>query len=623
MKRWGILLPVLTVLCVGSKTFAADELTNFQVTPETNITTVISKEVGAFDGDATTKRDQQQQAFDEADNLDQAWKDQLDQLKKPDSNLSLVVDQVSPTDAEHFELVNPEDATDVTSVTVDNVDMKDINNLSDLGTKSAEAYQYKPKLDLPGSGANTYNGDTMQDFAPVPRKYAGEYYGNESQNGFGDQNNYRNGLRFTFSKPVDNFGVWVGDLETRTDGQGTPALLRLYDESLSLILEQVIKPNNIHTDGDQNQSVCGTTNTTTSLINTTGCGHNTTRYIGFAGNMPLVSYMIIIVGDDDAFPGTDENNGNTEHISFMAPSKGFFKLKTTPNFESILSPCAGQANPASGPNICLNLNLAKDASGELSADDFNLSLGAVTSITKTSNNSFQLGVSLPTNSYLDKNLTINLKQDVIAELGNDLSTNLASNSLSINYQPTKPILNLISEGISTNSAKLKLTINPGQIITTPVKVVDADGEVICEFSRLSLIVDNNFECDLSSLNPETGYSYKLVYDQFESAINFTTLKEPEPDPKPEPEVPSEGRGEENTKPESVADLPNSEQVVYRAEYENKNLSLAKQTVISQPAIMIGGLAETGKKQIYLMIASLSLAAFALVIKLMSILITII
>lgn len=608
MKRWGILLPVLAVLCVGSKTFAADELTNFQVTPETNITTVISEEVGAFDGDTGVKRQDQQQAFDEADNLDQTWKDQLDQLKKPDSNLSLVVDQVSPTDAEHFELVNPEDATDVTSVTVDNVDMKDINNLFDLGTKSAEAYQYKPKLDLPGSGANTYNGDTMQDFAPVPRKYAGEYYGNESQNGFGDQNNYRNGLRFTFSKPVDNFGVWVGDVETRTDGQGTPALLRLYDESLSLILEQVIKPNNIHTDGDQNQSVCGTTNTTTSLINTTGCGHNTTRYIGFAGNMPLVSYMIIIVGDDDAFPGTDENNGNTEHISFMAPSKGFFKLKTTPNFESILSPCAGQANPASGPNICLNLNLAKDASGKLSADDFNLSLGAVTSITKTSNNSFQLGISLPTNSYLDKNLTINLKQDVIAELGNDLSTNLASNSLSINYQPTKPILNLISEGISTNSAKLKLTINPGQIITTPVKVVDADGQVICEFSNLSLIVDNNFECDLSLLDPETAYSYKLIYDQFESAVNFTTLKKIEPKPEPE-----EGNNQNI--------IPESEAVVYSPESENNNLSLATQAVIAQPAAMISGLAETGGNQSYLIMAWLSLVVFGLAMKSVSMLIT--
>lgn len=611
MKRWAILLLVAGTACLGSKTFAADEVTNFQVTPETNITIVISEEIGAFDGDATTKREQQQQAFDEADNLDQTWKDQLEQLKEPDSNLSLVVDQVSPTDAQHFEFVNPEDSTDVTSVTVDNVDMKDINNLADLGTKSAESYQYKPKLDLPGSGANTYNGDTMQDFAPVPRKYAGEYYGNESQNGFGDENNYRNGLRFTFSKPVDNFGVWVGDVETRTDGEGTPALLRLYDQNRNLILEQVIKPNNIHTNGDQNQSVCGTTNTTTSLINTTGCGHNTTRYVGFTGNMPVVSYMIIIVGDDDAFPGTDENNGNTEHISFMAPTKAFFKLKATPNFESILSPCPGQTNPASGPSICLNLNLAKDAEGELSADDFNLSLGTVTSITKTSNNSFQLGISLPTDSYLDKNLTISLKQDVISEIGNSLSTNLESNLVNIDYQPTKPVLSLISEGISTNSTKLKLTINPGQIITKPVKVVDADGQVICEFSNLSLIVDNNFECDLSSLNPETVYSYKLVYDQFESAINFTTLKEPEPEPNPEPEVPSEGSGEENTKPKPVADLPNSEQAaVYQAESDNENLSLAKQTVISQPAIMIGGLAETGENQAYLVIVSLGLMLLA-------------
>lgn len=349
-----------------------------------------------------------------------------------------MVDHVKPNDAQNFEFQNPNDSTDIVDVKVENVDIKDVSNTADLGTKSSDGYQYKPKLDLPGSGANTYNGDTMQDFAPVPRKYAGEYYANESQNGFGDQNSYRNGLKFNFSKPVNNFGVWVGDLETRTDGQGTPALLRLYDENSNLILEQIINPNNINTDGDQNQSICGTENTTTSLINTTGCGHNTTRYIGFTSNMPVVKTMLIIVGDDDAFPGLDENNGNTEHISFMAPSMAFFTPKTTPNFSSALSLCEGQDATSSNKSFCLNLSFAQDVEDELSPEDFNLSLsagsGSITSVARTSANSFQLNLNIDQSVDFDiAEIVLSLKQDVLSRIGNSLSTNLESNILNLSY----------------------------------------------------------------------------------------------------------------------------------------------------------------------------------------------
>ncbi len=442
-KRWASLIIVLSlgIIISSSKVYAADEITSTQVDSETVVTTVISEEVGAFDGTTGIKRQDQQQAFDKADTLDQSWQNQAAELKTPESNLSLVVDHVTPTDAQNFEFRDPVDSTHAISVTAENVDMKDISNLNDLGTKSSTGYQYQPKLDLPGSGANTYNGDTMQDFAPIPRKYAGQYYTNESQNGFGDQNSYRNGLRLTFSEAINNFGVWVGDVETRTDGEGTPALLRLYDSSLNLILEQVINPNNIHTDGDQNQAICGTTNTTTSLINTTGCGHNTTRYIGFTSNMPVVKTMLIIVGDDDAFPGTDENNGNTEHISFMAPSMMFFTPKTTPNFTSVLSLCDGQDATSSNRNFCLNLSLAQDVQGDLTADDFDLTFSSgyveLTSILKYSNNFFRLSLDIAQNVDFEiPEIFLSLRPDVIARIGNNLSTNLQSNTLNLSYVQT-------------------------------------------------------------------------------------------------------------------------------------------------------------------------------------------
>lgn len=155
---------LLLSLSSGS-VFAADEIISALVDQETTITTVVSEEVGAFDSDTGVKRQDQQQAFDKADSLDQAWKDKIDELKTPESNLSLVVDHVKPNDAQNFEFQNPNDSTDIVDVKVENVDIKDVSNTADLGTKSSDGYQYKPKLDLPGSGANTYNGDTMQDFA--------------------------------------------------------------------------------------------------------------------------------------------------------------------------------------------------------------------------------------------------------------------------------------------------------------------------------------------------------------------------------------------------------------------------------------------------------------------------
>lgn len=475
--------------------FAADEIISALVDQETTITTVVSEEVGAFDSDTGVKRQDQQQAFDKADSLDQAWKDKIDELKTPESNLSLVVDHVKPNDAQNFEFQNPNDSTDIVDVKVENVDIKDVSNTADLGTKSSDGYQYKPKLDLPGSGANTYNGDTMQDFAPVPRKYAGEYYANESQNGFGDQNSYRNGLKFNFSKPVNNFGVWVGDLETRTDGQGTPALLRLYDENSNLILEQIINPNNVNTDGDQNQSICGTENTTTSLINTTGCGHNTTRYIGFTSNMPVVKTMLIIVGDDDAFPGLDENNGNTEHISFMAPSMAFFTPKTTPNFSSALSLCDDQSLTSSNKNFCLNLSFSQDVEDELSSDDFALSLSggsaSINSITRTSSRSFKLNLKLDDGINFDiSSIILSLKDDVIARIGNNLSTNLESNTLSLTYvNPVDPI-DLIDPADPTDN-------NGGSNSDNQNK----KDKVVVESSQTEIAINQNIKLANTGTNP--------------------------------------------------------------------------------------------------------------------------
>jgi hypothetical protein len=290
------------------------------------VNVIISEEVGAWGSTPSQKRTGQQEAFVLADQLDSEWNSSLSNLKEEGTDISLQASQITLDNPNRFEFLNLNG--EIVTVMAENVDMKNISDQNDLGTRSSESYQYKAKLDLPGAGANTYNGDTMQDFAPIPTGFAGQYYANESQNGFGDQNNFRNGLLFTFSQPLQAFGVWVGDLETRTDGFGTPALLRLFGNDDEFISETVIPPNNWITDGDQNQSICGTANTTTDLINKMGCGHNTTRFIGFSSALSLVKRMLIIVGDDDNFIGQPEdNNGNTEHISFIGPTVAFFQPK--------------------------------------------------------------------------------------------------------------------------------------------------------------------------------------------------------------------------------------------------------------------------------------------------------
>jgi hypothetical protein len=290
----------------------------------------ISEEVGAWGETPAQKRSGQQQAFDLADDLDSTWLQNLEDIKEEGTAVSTQTATITPQSPNTFQFLNLN--SQPVTVTADNVDIKNPTNPADLGTKSSNSYQYQAKLDLPGSGANTYNGNTMQDFAPIPRKFEGQHYANESQNGFGDQNNFRNGLLFTFSEPLQAFGVWLGDLETRTDGHGAAAILRLFNSSDELISESVIPPNNWITEGDQNQSICGTANTTTDLINKMGCGHNTTRFVGFTSSsdsiLSLVKKMLIIVGDDDNFPDQPEdNNGNTEHISFIAPTAAFFQAK--------------------------------------------------------------------------------------------------------------------------------------------------------------------------------------------------------------------------------------------------------------------------------------------------------
>ncbi|MBT9313982.1 hypothetical protein [Leptothoe spongobia] len=128
----------------------------------------------------------------------------------------------------------------------------------------------------------------------------------------------RNAVLLSFEQPVSAFGFWVGDLETRTDGHGTPAILRLLDASDNRIGDDIeIVPNSLY-DGNEPdpelvvQSLCGGT-----VNNEPGCGNQSTRWISFVDNGAIarVQKVMLIVGDDDSTAGN--NNADSEHLSFI------------------------------------------------------------------------------------------------------------------------------------------------------------------------------------------------------------------------------------------------------------------------------------------------------------------
>ena len=173
------------------------------------------------------------------------------------------------------------------------------------------------------------NGDTLQAGSPRPASL----YDNTDQPSYwtesgssGSNDDKRNAIRFTFAQPVKSFGAWFGDLETRSDGDGTlpppagdgtVAILRLLDADGDRIGADIpIAPNNVYngnppTSSPVNQEACGADNTTI------GCGNKSTRWIGFVDNNPVpqVRQVLVIVGDDDSV--ADKNDADNEHLSFI------------------------------------------------------------------------------------------------------------------------------------------------------------------------------------------------------------------------------------------------------------------------------------------------------------------
>lgn len=181
-------------------------------------------------------------------------------------------------------------------VSLHDVTDADISNPRSLGMLASGS----PRLD---------NTSTLQGSAPRPASF----YNTNAQLRFWNENTgsttSRNAVLFEFSEPVTAFGAWFADVETRTDGNGTPAILRLLDESGNRIGNDIIIDASV-----TDQSQCGSPSATfpTSDDNFRGCGNRTTRWIGFADPDAQVKQMLVVVGDDDF-----GDQGDREHLSFI------------------------------------------------------------------------------------------------------------------------------------------------------------------------------------------------------------------------------------------------------------------------------------------------------------------
>ena len=160
--------------------------------------------------------------------------------------------------------------------------------------------------------------DSLQDSSPRPTSL----YNSADQPGFwnhtgGSNDSKRNAVRFTFAQPVKSFGAWFGDLETRTQGGGAPAYLRLLDASGNRIGQDIaITPQTLDngTSSTPNPQPLNQANCSTSAASQLGCGNKTSRWVGFVDNnaSPRIKQVLVIVGDDD-----DTGNGDTERLSFI------------------------------------------------------------------------------------------------------------------------------------------------------------------------------------------------------------------------------------------------------------------------------------------------------------------
>ena len=156
--------------------------------------------------------------------------------------------------------------------------------------------------------------DQLQDLAPRPESLY-DNSGVNTQPGFYNENSgdlgSRNAILFEFNSPLNAFGAWFGDLESRTlnidSSPGPAAIVRFFDNTNTQVGSDFLVPS-----GPGNQNDCGTVLPGISV----GCGNRSTYFIGFiAEDTTPISKMLVIVGSDNTF-----SDAGNDHISMIGPT---------------------------------------------------------------------------------------------------------------------------------------------------------------------------------------------------------------------------------------------------------------------------------------------------------------
>lgn len=222
-----------------------------------------------------------------------------------------------------------------------------------------------------GSSPTLSDSSSLQSSAPRPASLYDSVdqplFWNDARGG-ASNDNQRNAVIFSFAQPVQSFGFWVGDMETRTDGSGTPAILRLLDAAGNRIGQDIEIESTTLYDGNApdpeivDQGLCGgTTN------NEPGCGNQSTRWISFVdgSGVSRVQQVVLIVGDDDSAIGN--NNGDSEHISFIGANRVL--AVNRPQVLLVKRITAINGDRSVNPNDNTPLHLAVNDGVDDSADD--------------------------------------------------------------------------------------------------------------------------------------------------------------------------------------------------------------------------------------------------------------
>ncbi len=215
--------------------------------------------------------------------------------------------------------------------------------------------------------------EQMQDCAPKPLSLVSTAEGGPLAGptpywnavGFAADASTLDSVVFFFSEPLDDFGVWMGDLESRIDDATNPgdggaaAVVKLYDAAGDVLAVTEVVPN------DQRPVTADTAGPGTPGFDDDGfgcgdaeqnddfssCGNHGTRFVGFTWPSASVAAMQVVVGDDDHCVEVSLCEGLTEHLSFIGPSIGF-----------------------DHPELSLTKTVVNDGTGVGVADDFVLTV---------------------------------------------------------------------------------------------------------------------------------------------------------------------------------------------------------------------------------------------------------